>query len=71
MRPMNNREKLIDYMVSNEIERRTLAEMLCVDRETVDRWLLSRGSSRSMEVPDMAIALLEYKLRELPPRSDE
>ncbi len=61
---MNNRDTLIDSMVAHGLERRELAEMLRVERETVDRWLLPRESGRGCEVPDMAIELLGYKLRE-------
>jgi len=61
---MNNRDKLIDQMTSNDIDRRELAGMLCVDRDTVDRWLLPRDATRWLEVPDMAVELLKYKLAE-------
>ena len=58
---MNNREILIDTMLALDLERRELADLLCVDRETVNRWLLSGESSRHLEVPDMAIELLRLK----------
>jgi len=61
---MNNRDKLIDQLTSHGIDRLELADMLCVDRDTVDRWLLPRDASRWLEVPDMAIELLRYKLAE-------
>jgi transposase len=61
---VNNRDKLIDRMTGNDIDRRELAGMLCVDRETVDRWLLPREAARWLEVPDMAVELLKYKLAE-------
>ncbi len=61
---MNNRDQLIEHMFAHQLERRELAEMLRVDRDTVDRWLLTRGSPRWLEVPDMAIELLAYKLAE-------
>jgi len=61
---MNNRDHLIDQMTSNGLDRRELAELLCVDRETVDRWLLPRDSARWLAVPDMAVELLKYKLLE-------
>ncbi|MGE3773275.1 MAG: hypothetical protein AB7I32_10145 [Gammaproteobacteria bacterium] len=61
---MNNRDTLIELMVAHGLERRELAAMLRVDRDTVDRWLLPRGTARSCDVPDMAIELLGYKLRE-------
>lgn len=59
---MNNREKLIDYMSQHALERSEVAELVCTDRETVARWLLSPESTRHLEVPDMAIELLRLKL---------
>jgi hypothetical protein len=59
---MNNREKLIDFMAEYQIDRREVADLVCTDRDTVDRWLLSRESSRHLEMPDMAIELLRLKL---------
>ena len=59
---MNNREKLIDLITSHELERREVAEILKVSRDTVDHWLLSMESQHHEEVPDMAIELLELKL---------
>lgn len=64
---MNNRETLITLMLEHRLERHELAELVHVDRETVDRWLLSTESSRHLEVPDMAVELLGYKLRERSP----
>lgn len=61
---MNNRDTLIDLMVAHGLERLELASMLRVEREMVDRWLLPRDAARWCEVPDMAIELLGYKLRE-------
>ena len=61
---MNNRDTLIDLMVAHRLERRELAELLHVDRDTVDRWLLPHDAARWREVPAMAIELLGYKLRE-------
>ncbi len=61
---MNNRDTLIELMVAHGLERRELAALLRVDRDTVDCWLLPRDASRWSEVPDMAIELLDYKLRE-------
>lgn len=61
---MNNRDTLIDLMVAHRLERLELADMLRVDRDMVDRWLLPRDAARWCEVPDMAIELLGYKLRE-------
>jgi len=59
---MNNREKLIDLMFDNKLDRRELAELVMVDRATVDHWLVTPESARQIEVPDMAIALLGFKL---------
>ncbi len=59
---MNNREKLIDMMHEHALERRELAELVCADRHTVDGWLAPAESSRHMEVPEMAIELLQLKL---------
>ena len=59
---MNNREILIELMQRHSLERLDIAELVKVDRETVNRWLLSRESSRHEEIPDMAIELLSLKL---------
>ncbi len=59
---MNNRERLMDIMVDNELDRMTLAEMLKVKRDEIDSWLLSNEAKNHKEVPDMAIELLELKL---------
>ena len=59
---MNNREKLIDMMHDHSLERRELAELVLVDRQTVDGWLAPSESSRHEEVPEMAIELLQLKL---------
>ena len=59
---MNNREKLIDLMIDNSLERRELAKLVHVDRAVVDSWLASPESTRNIEVPDMAIELLLFKL---------
>ena len=58
--------------VAQRLERRELAEMLRVERDTVDRWLLTRSSPRWLEVPDMALELLAYKLaeRQAPPLAE-
>ena len=65
---MNNRELLIDLMTSHKLGRLEVAEMVKVKRDTVDRWLLSHESSHHEEVPEMAIELLEMKIKfgELP-----
>lgn len=59
---MNNREKLINFMVEHELERRELAELLKVKTDEVEHWLLPNESHNHEEVPDMAIELLEIKL---------
>jgi hypothetical protein len=59
---MNNREKLIDMMFDNGLDRRDIAALVLVDRQTVDAWLASPESSRHTEVPEMAIELLRLKL---------
>jgi len=65
---MNNRELLIDMMSRHRLDRREVAELLKVNRDTVDRWLLSGESARREHIPDMAIELLALKLaREQPP----
>jgi hypothetical protein len=59
---MNNRDMLIDIMSEHRLERRDLAELLHVDRATVDSWLAPGGSARHAGIPDMAIELLDLKL---------
>ena len=59
---MNNRERLMEIITENELERREVAEMLKVKQEQVDRWLLSNESKNHEEMPEMAIELLELKL---------
>jgi len=59
---MNNRERLMDIMVSHKLDRMELSEMLKVKRDEVDHWLLSNEAKNHKEVPDMAIELLELKL---------
>ncbi len=59
---MNNRQRLIDLIAVYKLERRDIADMLKVQRVTVDRWLYSGESKLHEEIPDMAIELLEYKL---------
>ena len=60
---MNNREKLIELMVDHKLDRRQIAELVSVKRETVDHWLSSGESRSHAEIPDMAIELLELKLK--------
>ena len=59
---MNNRERLMTLIADNNLERREVAELVKVKRETVDNWLVSHESKHHEEVPDMAIELLEIKL---------
>lgn len=59
---MNNRDKLIDMMHEHSLERRELADLVLVDRHTVDGWLAPAESTRHHEVPEMAIELLQLKL---------
>ncbi|MBM2830635.1 MAG: hypothetical protein HW411_1425 [Gammaproteobacteria bacterium] len=61
---MNNRERLIDLITEHELDRQEIAALLKVKRETVDHWLISHESKHHEEVPDMAIELLEMKLKE-------
>jgi len=68
---MNNRDQLIDLMRSRALERREVAAMLKVPVDTVQRWLLPLESKHREDVPDMAIELLELKLKALPPTEKE
>jgi len=61
---MNFRERLIDIISEYELDRSEIAEMVKVKRETVDHWLLSNESSHHEEIPEMAIELLQLKLRD-------
>ena len=60
---MNNRDKLIDLITDNELDRREIAELLKVKRDQIDHWLAGNESKHHEEVPDMAIELLELKLK--------
>lgn len=60
---MNNRDRLMSLISEHKLDRREIAEMVRVKRETVDHWLMSTDSRHHEEVPDMAIELLELKLR--------
>lgn len=68
---MNNREKFLTLVSENGLDRFDLAEMLRVPRDQIDRWLLSPESAHHEEIPDMALELLELKLklRAQPPAS--
>lgn len=61
---MNNRERLIEMITQHELERIEVAEMVKVKRELVDHWLLPNEASNHEAVPDMAIELLQMKIRE-------
>ena len=61
---MNNRERLMDLMVEHGMERREVAELVRVKREMVDHWLAPHGSRHCADIPDMAIELLELKLKQ-------
>ena len=68
---MNNRDRLIDLISLHDLERREVSELLKVKRDTVDNWLKSHESRHYEEMPDMAIELLEIKLKDqTPPVSD-
>tara|TARA_Y100000590_G_scaffold382991_1_gene453344 strand:- start:588 stop:773 length:186 start_codon:yes stop_codon:yes gene_type:complete len=59
---MNNRDRLIEIMIENGLDRIELAQLLSVKKKDIDRWLLSNESADHKEIPDMAIELLQYKL---------
>ncbi|NKB38311.1 MAG: hypothetical protein GKR93_14295 [Gammaproteobacteria bacterium] len=59
---MNNRERLMEIISDNGLERRDVAEMLMVKQDEVDSWLLSTESKNHTAMPDMAIELLELKM---------
>jgi hypothetical protein len=63
---MNNREKLLDLLATYKLERREIAELVKVDVETVNNWVVSHESKHCEEVPDMAMELLELKLKDRP-----
>jgi hypothetical protein len=67
---MNSRERLMDLMSRYGLDRRDVAELVRVRPQTVDHWLLSHESKNREEVPDMAVELLELKLRDRTPRTD-
>ena len=67
---MNTRERLIELMLEYKLERREIADLVKVKRETVDHWLLPHESKSHVEVPEMAIDLLELKLGVNPERKE-
>ncbi len=68
---MNNREKLLDLLSTYKLERREIAELVRVDVETINNWVVSHESKHYEEVPDMAIELLELKLKGRPIPDDK
>lgn len=60
---MNNRDRLIALLTDHRLERREIAQLLHVSRDTVDRWLAPRETHGREDVPEMAIELLELKLK--------
>ncbi len=60
---MNTRERLIELITDNELERLDVAEMLKVKLSQIDAWLASNESKHHEAVPEMAIELLELKLK--------
>jgi orotate phosphoribosyltransferase-like protein len=60
---MNNRERLMELISQHGLDRHEVADLVKVRRETVDRWLLSNESRAHEEVPEMAVELLELKLK--------
>ncbi len=59
---MNNRERLMDIMAEEKLDRLQIAELVMVRRDEVDHWLLPHESNNHKEMPDMAVELLELKL---------
>jgi len=63
---MNNRDRLIEIISENNLERRRIAELLKVKQEQVDHWILPNDAKNHADIPDMAIELLELKLKMMP-----
>lgn len=61
---MNNRDRLIELISTHGLDRQEAAELLKVKRVTIDHWLLPGESSNHEDIPEMAIELLELKLRD-------
>ena len=49
-------------MLDKELDRMEVAQLLLVKRDQVDHWLLPTEAKNHLEMPDMAIELLEIKL---------
>ena len=64
---MNTRERLIELMADHKLDRREVSELVRVKRDVVDHWLLPNESKSHQDPPEMAIELLEYKLRDRGP----
>ena len=60
---MNNRDRLIDIMIENELDRLEIADLLKVKHDEVNKWLASVESKNCKAMPDMAIELLELKVK--------
>lgn len=56
----------MELMTEYRVDRREVADMVRVKRDQVDRWLLPNEARNHEAVPEMAIELLEYKLRDRP-----
>jgi len=61
MAKRNNRNWLIRFMKKHRLTRAALAQMVCVNVSTVDRWLVPEDMSSHRHMPDMAVRLLEYQ----------
>ena len=53
----------MDLISEHKLERLDVAEMLKVKLDDIDHWLVSSESKHHQEAPDMAIELLELKLK--------
>ena len=67
---MNNRERLFDLISEYKLEKREIAELVRVKVDTVENWMVSHESHHFEEMPDMAIELLELKLKDRPKPED-
>lgn len=52
----------MEIMLDKELDRMEVAQLLLVKRDQVDHWLLPTEAKNHLEMPDMAIELLEIKL---------
>lgn len=68
---MNNRDKLFDLISKYKLDRAEVAELVRVKPDTVSGWMVSHESTHFEEMPDMAIELLELKLKDRPVPDDE